>query len=178
MPNNLFVDDPTWVDKRCIDTVYITPTKILTPIRSYFGGQIPLDPATEASNPTDAVQFFILEDDGLKLPWNQPTFVNPPYGSGIKDWCKKIHDEAARGTTIIALMPCGARFSTKYWQNYILSEKLQAICFVRGRVSFLRPDGTPAKQNPYDSQILGYNVDVDKFVKTIGPLGKVLRVTQ
>jgi hypothetical protein len=80
--------------------------------------------------------------------------------------------EAARGQTILALLPCGARFSTGYFQDHVLSPT-NAVCFVRGRVRFLQ-DGVPCKNNPYDSAIYGYNVDARRFAACLGPLGRAL----
>lgn len=163
-----------WVDKECKDTIYITPEKVLAPIRRYFGGPIPLDAATEKNNPTKALQFFTIEDNALVQTWLPPTFVNPPFGGEIVPFMKKIHEEAVRDRTrpILALLPCGARFSTKYWQAHALVPELHAICFVKGRVKFLRPDGSVAKQNPYDSQIYGYNIDIKTFNDSFKDLGK------
>ena len=67
-----------WVDKTCKNTVWLTPEKVLSPIRGYFNGKIPLDPATEGSNPTNAEKFYTEHDNGLILPWNESVFVNPP----------------------------------------------------------------------------------------------------
>ena len=52
-------------DKKAERKDWLTPPKILEPVRRYFGGQIPLDPATGADNPTDAQFFFTKADDGL-----------------------------------------------------------------------------------------------------------------
>lgn len=165
-----------WVDKKCKETVYITPDHILDCVRNYYDGIILCDPATEPSNPTKAEVFWTKEDDGLAQEWPSQIFINPPYGKVIQSWTKKIKEEADQGKTIIALMPCGARFSTRYWQNDILSPNLDTICFVKGRVKFLRPDGSVAKQNPYDSAIYGFNVCKRKFKKEFSKLGKCLEV--
>jgi site-specific DNA-methyltransferase (adenine-specific) len=170
-----------WVDKECKETEWWTPRKILDCVDTFYGGQIPLDPATHPSNPTKAKKFFTKDNDGLSQKWDEPVFVNPPYGKGIRDWCEAIWRHSLIGLPIIALLPCGARFSTRYWQNFILSERLHAICFVRSRVKFLREDGTPRPQNPYDSAIYAYNViGLDReslFTETFCPLGKCLRVS-
>jgi len=173
-------------DLRCKDTVYVTPRKIADPVDLFFDGQIPLDPATEPNNPLNAAAFCTgSEDDpgslgdGLILPWSDydGAFINPPYGRGIKHWCAKIHEETVLGARILALLPCGARFATKYWQEHIFNPGLDAALFVRGRVQFRRPDGSGTTgQNPYDSQLLGFNVDVDRFVECFKHLGAVLRM--
>jgi hypothetical protein len=173
-------------DLKCKSTVYLTPDKILVPVRKYFGGSIPLDPATEDSNPTSALNYAAGPNcngtslgDGLGLSWSDysGTFVNPPYGKILQKWCAKIHEETVLGAQILALLPCGARFATKYWQEHIFNSGLDVALFVRGRVQFLRPDGSGTQgQNPYDSQLLGFNVDVDHFVKCFGHLGKVVKM--
>jgi len=172
-------------DLQCKETVYITPNKVLDPVRAYFGGPIPLDPATQPDNPTNARQFATGNTsdpgslgDGLQICWanHDGVFVNPPYGKGMKDWCKKIYDETVLGATIIALLPCGARFGTRYWQDFIFNPGLDATLFYRGRVSFLRPDGKAAKQNPYDSQILLFNGDIERFTNEFKHLGKVVKM--
>lgn len=167
-----------WVDKQAISTIYITPEKILQPVRDYFGGVIELDPATQPNNPVGALRFYTEIDNGLIQPWNATKiFINPPFSKELAPFMEKLTLEAQDSTReIIALLPCGARFSTKYWQKWALNYKLRAICFVRGRVKFLRPDGTVAKQNLYDSQIYGYNVDIIKFMNSFGPLGKCTAV--
>ena len=175
-------------DLKCESTIYITPEKIMGPVRNYFGGRIPLDPATEPSNPTGA-EYFCTEggaevfeggppknwsENGLTLDWSEfdGVFLNPPYGKEIRAFCEKIHEEATAGATIIALLPAGPRFSTKYFQEFILTQALDGVCFVRGRVKFIRPDGSVAKANPYDSMIMGFNVNAEHFGRCFSHLGK------
>ena len=174
-------------DLVCKSTIYLTPSSILDPVRQYFGGVIPLDPATEPSNPTKATWFGTKKGsnsaqdlgNGLAVQWSlyDGTFINPPYGKEIRLFCRRICEEAALGAEIIALLPAGARFSTRYFQDYIFNPHLEAAAFIRGRVKFLRPDGTVAGQNPYDSVLYGFNVDVDKFTQCFAPLGKVMMIT-
>ena len=189
-----------FADLKCKDTVYITPDSLLDPVRSYFGGKIPLDPATEPNNPTRAEvycvapteepaalnQLALVADgttqllvDGLQVSWSDydGVFVNPPYSKIIRQWLAKLHEEAEWGAEIVALLPCGARYSTVYWQRDVFTDYLDAICFVKGRVKFLRPDGTPTTgSNPYDSQIMLFNGQVDRFIELFQHLGKVLVV--
>ena len=171
--------DHNWIDKECRSIEWYTPEYILERVRSYFGGAIPLDPATAPQNPTQALRFFTEEQDGLNQDWSgEGVFVNPPYGNVLPDWARKIHEQAGTGTSIIALLPCGARFSTGYWQDYILCPRLDGLCFIRGRVAFLDVDGKPQEANPYDSAIYGYNVDRTAFADAFRPLGKVLIVKE
>jgi ParB family chromosome partitioning protein len=168
--------ETNWEDKECKIVEWYTPPAIVERVRDYFGGPIPLDPATAPHNPTGALRFFTAELDGLAQDWSGVgAFVNPPYGKVMSDWCRKVHEETAKGLPLIALLPCGARFSTAYWQDYILTGQLTAICFVRGRVAFVGPDGEEQQGNPYDSAVYGFNTDCERFARAFGPLGRCVR---
>lgn len=167
------------IDKTAKEIRWLTPEFILEAARKYFGGQIPLDPATEPSNPTRAELFFTAEDNGLLQPWDADTWLNPPYGKQFKLWCEKIHAELLSQPLreVLALFPCGSgRPGTKYWQNHVLIPELKAVCYLNKRVNFLTPGGEAKKQNTYPSQLLGFNVNVHLFVKCFGHLGKIIRV--
>jgi hypothetical protein len=74
-------------------------------------------------------------------------------------------------------MPCGSgRPGTKYWQKYIFQKNLNAICYVKGRINFLRSDGLVAKGNTYPSQIMGFNIIINHFVDCFSSLGKILKI--
>jgi site-specific DNA-methyltransferase (adenine-specific) len=167
------------VYQQCNSVEWYTPPHILERVRLYFGGRIPLDPATASHNPTAAHRYFTEEDDGLQQDWRgNGVFVNPPYGEDTSAWCAKIHAEAQKGVVIVALLPCGARFSTEYWQNHILVGDLKAICFVNKRVKFLDEDGEEQASNLYDSAIHGFNVDPDRFSEAFAVLGNVLQISK
>jgi len=164
-------------DKSCKETVYITPVKYLKPVRIYFGGSIPFDVATEPSNPSKALGFWTKKHNSLKRSWPDEGFVNPPYGRVMRKWTRKIRESSEQGKTYIALLPCGARFSTKYWQADILQPCLNSICLVNKRIPFERPDGTVADSNPYDSAFYGFNVDPDFFAECFERYGKTTTVS-
>lgn len=170
------------VDRSGKSSIWLTPERVLAPVRAYFGGPIPLDPCTQPGNPTKALRFFTEAEDGLAQPWDAPAFVNPPYSRlegqkipPIRLWVEKIHREAEKGQVVIALLPCGARFSTGYWQQHALVSELRAWCFVRGRVNFLDESGKVAKGNLYDSAVYGFGVDPVRFARFFTPLGRVFK---
>lgn len=178
------------VDKIATNTVWLTPENPdLAAVRTY--APIGLDPCTEASNPTGASRHFTIEDNGLVQDWaNQGlVFVNPPYSltpeakaakqePPIRAWTKKISEEAIKGVEIIALLPCGARFSTGYWQKNILQNpKLYVVCFRLGRIKFIDGrTGKVGKGNNYDSMYYGFNIDKYRFASNFKKLGTVLEV--
>lgn len=175
-----------FVDKEASSNIWITPEKALRPVRAY--DVIGLDPCTETHNPADALHFFTEVDNGLARSWaGYPgvVFVNPPYSltdeekakgaePPIRPWSRKIHAEVSRGVALIALLPCGARFSTEYWQDNILVPELVVACFWRGRIKFIDAEtGKPGKGNNYDSMFYGFNVNVERFSEAFEPYGAV-----
>lgn len=175
------------VDKQCKDTVYITPPRVLEPVRAYFGGEIDLDPATEPNNPTGASAYFTGEcpsEDGLLADWSEDgrasivtarVFVNPPYGPELKPWLTKIREEGAKGCEIIALLPV-SRTEQYYMMRTLFNLEADMACFVRKRVNFMRPSGETAKGNPYASVLVGSNCDWTRFKKAFGGLGYCIKI--
>lgn len=164
------------VDKQCRETAYLTPPRILDPVRTYFDGPIGLDPCTEPGNPTGADVFFDGENfDGLEESWrgHGGVFVNPPYGRELRRWVTKMENEVSRDLNppeLITLLP-GQRFEQLYWQRFVFCSALTAFCMVRKRVNFLRPNGTVAKGNPYGSFIYLYNGNWRTFCDAFGDIG-------
>ena len=179
-----------FVDKEAKNNIWITPEEALVPVRRY--APIGLDPCTEALNPTGAAHFFTEKDDGLTRPWDGYglVYVNPPYSlteaekarkatPPMRIWVAKIHAEAVRGVTIIALLPCGARYSTEYFQDHALCHEMCGVCFPRGRIPFINgKTGKPGKGNNYDSQFIGYNVERARFGAAFRDVGATLLTTR
>ena len=164
------------VDKTSATGEWYTPELVLSPVRRYFGGRIPLDPCTRADNPTAARVFYTPRTNGLARDWSRydGVFINPPYGKehGFHAFLEKIAEEAAKETVILVLLSCGSgRPGTKYWQKDILTQYYNAVCWIKGRVAFLLEDGMPVKSNTYPSHILGYNVDAERFGNCFDHLG-------
>jgi hypothetical protein len=122
---------------------WCTPKIFLDSVRIVIGGQIALDPCSNAFSIVDAsVEYWLPDADGLKESWDYPTiFVNPPYGTDpargtrIAHWFERISEAAANGSEVIALVP-GAT-NTSYWKKFVYP-KVQAICFIyERRVKFI-----------------------------------------
>ena len=155
-----------------LDTTWQTPPELLAPVRAYFGGVIPFDPATAEDNPTGAEA--IASADGLDCVWSEHagTFVNPPYGRVLRDWLAKMVREAGSGAVIISLLPC-ARWEQAYFQEALAAANV--CCFIRKRVNFIRPStGDRVAGNPYANMFLAFNVDPAKFARAFACAGVVL----
>jgi len=158
---------------------WYTPELELERVRAYFGGPIPLDPFTRADNPTKAKVIFTPTDDGCSQDWSlyKGVFVNPPYGAknGGNEALTKIAEEAAKGLPIVMLINA-ARFETDMGQSTIITEYVNAMCFRKRRVKFIRADGSVGKSNTWPSIFYGYNVDVDRFAAAFKPCGRTFEV--
>lgn len=140
------------------DQTQLTPAYALEPIRVDLGGIIALDPCTVDSNPTDALTFYTVAEDGLSQPWSGPgwlpsVFVNPPYGEAREPWVERCM-EARRHQRVVLLIP--AATDTRIFQR--AAATADAIVFVRGRLKFgtLRPNRRQhAASHP--SAIFGWN---------------------
>jgi phage N-6-adenine-methyltransferase len=77
--------------------------------------------------------FFSKVQDGLQQEWNGTVWCNPPYGRQIIQWVKKASETAAKGHTVVMLVP--ARTDTAWFHDYCYNDKAE-VRFIRGRVKF------------------------------------------
>lgn len=87
-----------------------------------------------------ATRMIVPPHDGLSTDWSGRVWLNPPFGKAAGAWVEKL----AQHGNGIALTP--ARTETKwfYWSVWYMAD---AICFVKGRPHFYRPDGTRGRSN-------------------------------
>jgi phage N-6-adenine-methyltransferase len=142
---------------------WLTPAAIVEAVRVAFNGAIDLDPATEPSNPTRAVLFYTKADDGLKAPWPPVrTYVNPPY-SEIDRWIDHAIAAEKIGARIYMLVP--VRTDAPY--HHRLLAAATDVLFLRGRVKFIRPNGSAKGSPAFASMIVGLGVSVRRL-KLVG----------
>lgn len=112
-----------------------TPDSVLNPVRGFFGGEVDLDPCSNATSLVRAETEYRLPDrDGLKEPWFGGVFVNPPYGRGIGPWLDRCAEAHTRwDAEVVALVP--ASTDTKYFQRAL--DTADAVCFWAGRIRFV-----------------------------------------
>lgn len=97
----------------------------------------PCAPVLGTHRNVPAKRFLSSAEDGLRSEWrkNENVFLNPPYNrKHISSWVGKL---ALHGKGIALVF---ARTETIWFQD--IASMADAICFVRGRVEFLRPDGS------------------------------------
>jgi ParB family chromosome partitioning protein len=106
---------------------------------------IDLDPASSeiAQQQVRAERFFTLADDGLSQPWAGRVFLNPPYAQpAIQQFVEKIVREIDLGGVSEAILLTHNYTDTRWFHHAAMA--CDAICFTRGRIGFLSPDGKKA----------------------------------
>lgn len=138
-------------------------------------GEIDLDPASSAiANETvGAANFYTINDDGLNQLWRGRVWMNPPYAQPyIADFIAKLVAEvqAKRVTEAIALTH---NYTDTAWFHNAAGSA-SAICFTRGRISFLSPTGEKAA--PTQGQAFFYfGADPSIFIREFGKFGLIVR---
>lgn len=133
-----------------------------------------LDPCSPLSGPVPwipAQRFYTIQDDGLIADWSiDRVWLNPPYGPETRRWLGRLAHHGCG----VALVP--ARTDTAWFHDY--ATMASAICLLRGRPHFYRPDLTRA---PYNSgapiMLLGYGESCGHAVATCG-LGSTVTVQE
>ncbi len=148
---------------------WYTPRHVLGKVVEALGA-IDLDPCADPEHHVPSLDHFTKEDDGLSREWRGRVYMNPPYGSEIGAWVRKLLAEYRKGhvTAAVAFVP--ARTDTTWF--YLLRE--QPRCFVRGRLTFSEHENAA----PFPSAAFYLGPDPRGFVRAFGSLGDVYELTR
>lgn len=112
---------------------WLTPPGILEAL-----GPFDLDPCAALDQPwPTAARQLTVEDDGLDQPWAGRVWLNPPY-SDAAAWMARLA-EHGQGIALVF-----ARCETSWWFAHVWPSA-SALLFLRGRLTFHRPDGSLSK---------------------------------
>ena len=154
---------------------WFTPNEWLERARQVLG-EFDLDPASndQAQEAVKAAQYFTEADDGLTKEWRGRVWLNPPYAQpAIGHFVEKLTSEVASGNVTAAIMLTHNYTDTAWFQKAAASAS--AICFTRGRIRFVAPDGTLAA--PTQGQALFYyGDDIASFADAFGGSGLIVEV--
>lgn len=113
---------------------WVTPPEVFRPLHAEFGFE--LDAA--ADEETTRLPRYLR--DALEIDWTADRiWLNPPYGRQLEPFVRKAAEEAAKGKTVVALIPFRCRAA--WWHEAVLGRATEVRC-VRKRIRFLRPDGS------------------------------------
>lgn len=128
-----------------------TPPKVFDPLHEKY--RFTLDVCATPKN-AKLPKYFTPKVNGLIQSWHgHRCWMNPPYGTYIKEWVKKAALEGDDETLIVGLVP--SRTDTQWWHKYVIG-KASHIQFIKGRVKFV---GAPATA-PFPSAIVTWGTCV------------------
>jgi hypothetical protein len=154
------------------NTEWYTPAWVVDAARMTMGG-IDLDPASSAAanERIRATHIYTASDDGLLHDWAGRVWMNHPFGrEGNPLWVAKLMREYESGRVSQACCICFACTSEQWFQplyNF-------PICFFRGRVNYLLPDGTPKPGVTKGSCLAYLGTNVPRFIEMFSSFGAVM----
>jgi hypothetical protein len=162
-----------------------TPPELLTALKA-GGFDFTLDAAESASTPKRlrvAPHALTPRFDSLANDWpthtpgkgskpHRDVWLNPPYGRGVGRWIAQARQQSIRLEVSINLraslkrqarpraprvvLLLAARPDTAAWHEEC--SRAAEVCFLRGRLRFMLPDGTPAAQPaPFPSALVVFD---------------------
>ena len=141
-----------YLSDRAMGEDWGTPASVFDPLHAEF--DFTHDVAALPHN-AKCASFWTPDDDVLTRIWPRgPVWLNPPYGyRNLARWMKKAWSESVSGATVVCLVP--AHTGQPWWHDWVVG-KASEIRWIRGKVCFLRPDGTKGSAAPFPSCIVIY----------------------
>lgn len=158
------------------DNEWYTPKEYIEVARAFLG-EIDLDPASSefAQKTVQAGKFYTINDDGLNQRWIGRVYCNPPYSQPhIKHFSFKLVSDFINGDITEAIMLTHNYTDTEWFHH--LAGACTAICFTRGRIAFLDPNGKKAA--PTQGQAFFYfgpTSKIQDFKNHFGKYGLILQ---
>jgi site-specific DNA-methyltransferase (adenine-specific) len=134
---------------------WYTPPAIVAEYAAVLGPFVwDLDPCADPRAPSWGMfdAHFTVDDDGLAQPWFGRCWVNPPYGREIAGWVRKAADEVEAGHAALVALLVPARSDTAWWHDAVA--RGAEVHLRRGRIRFLRPDGSTGPGAAFPSAVL------------------------
>lgn len=134
-------------------------------------GEFDLDPCA-AVNPLfqTAKVTYNINDDGLSKDWNGRVFLNPPYSRPL---IEKFVKKMAEHNNGIALL--FNRCDNKMFHETIF-KTATGMKFLRKRIRFLRPDGTPGDSPGCGSVLIAWGAANAKILRECPLEGKYINL--
>jgi phage N-6-adenine-methyltransferase len=153
-----------------------TPRQYIEAAREVLG-VIDLDPATcaAAQKWIGAKKFYTAETNGLAQQWHGNVWLNPPYHRELAPrFIEKLIVELTLGRVEAAIMLTNNCTDTDWFD--VALRACASICFTRGRIEFIKPDGDVTGPGPTQGQAFFYfGKDIGRFEAVFCAIGSCLR---
>ena len=147
---------------------WTTPKIIINKTIELFG-EIDLDPCSNPDFPNvPAKKYFTKQEDGLLKDWLGKVYMNPPYGSEIKNWIIHLCEQFEKGNTQEAIALTPSRTDTEWFQRM----KNYPRCFIWGRLKF----GDSGNSAPFPSMVVYLGKNIKGFVQIFSGAGDMYRL--
>jgi phage N-6-adenine-methyltransferase len=147
-----------------------TPAQYIEAARQVLG-EIDLDPASSAmaQKTVKAKKYYTAKTDGLSHEWRGRVWLNPPYHRDLMPaFVNKMISEFGSGRVTAAIMLTNNCTDTDWF--VAAHGSCSAICFTRGRVKFMEPNGV--QMAPTQGQaFFYYGNDVAGFASVFSRFG-------
>jgi len=145
---------------------WLTPPSVIKAL-----GEFRFDPCAHPRQFYKTAQTMIAPPlDGMNHIWQGRVWLNPPYGSQLKRWIKRL---AEHGNGI-ALVPARTEVESWFWP-YVW-EAADAVLFLKGRLYFHKPDGSTAGNAGHGSVLAAYGEDNAATLERCGIEGRFFRL--
>ena len=174
--SDIMADSVPHVARASGENEWYTPPEYIEAARAVMGG-IDCDPASSkiANRTVKATAFYTKDTDGLDKPWGRRVFLNPPYAQPlVGHFAEALVRKAHAGEVEQACILINNATETAFFRS-ILSVA-SAVCFPRGRIRFLDPDGEPSGQPLQGQAVLYIGDDATAFRRHFAAFGPVLPV--
>lgn len=153
---------------------WYTPRKYIEAARLTLGS-IDVDPASSdiANETIRATTYYTIEDDGLKQEWRGSVWMNPPYSQPlITQFCDLLVEKYVQGEVKQACVLVNNATETVFYQN--MMQYCKAICFIKGRISFVDEEGNSSGAPLQGQTILYFGNDPVLFAENFSYFGVIL----
>lgn len=149
------------------EKTWLTPPNILAAL-----GHFDTDPCCPPSMPWRTADTMLTEaENGITALWTGRVWLNPPYGREAIPFLRRMAGHRQGGIALIF-----ARTDTTVWQDWIFPYAF-GVLFLRGRLRFCRPDGTPGETAPAPSALIAYSQQDFVCLCESGLTGALMRIT-
>jgi len=152
---------------------WFTPDEHIVLARTVLG-TFDLDPAShaKAQHRIRAATFFTQEQDGLSREWRGRVWLNPPYSQPkIEQFVDKLICEVAARRVTDAIMLTNSATDTSWFQK--AARSASSICFTRGRLRFVSPDGNARGMPAHGQTFFYFGPRAELFASVFSDVGLV-----
>jgi ParB family chromosome partitioning protein len=153
---------------------WYTPAEYIDAARATMG-DIDVDPASSAAanKLVGARRYFTAEQNGLQHEWRGRVFLNPPYAQPlVAQFAEALVTKFKAGEVREAVVLVNNATETAWFQT--LLECATSVCFIRGRIKFLAPDGNPSGAPLQGQAVLYFGANYRNFDQAFRPFGKIM----